>query len=58
MAIEGETVEHFPLLSNIYIETEIPAALEQILQGDTLACPLTNLPPRGVVVNIVGAVGQ
>ena len=43
------------LLSNVCTETEIPAALEQIPQGDTLVCLLTNLPPLGVVVSIAEA---
>ena len=50
-AIEGETVEYF-LFYQTFAETEISAALEQMLQGDIHVCPLTNLHPPGVVVNI------
>ena len=46
--IEGETGEIFSLISNVCTETAIPAAPEQIPQGDTLVCLLTDLHPPGV----------
>ena len=45
------------LLSNVCTETKIPVTLEQVLQEDIPVCPLTSLPPLGVVVTIAEAGG-
>ena len=41
--LEGRTVEIISLLPNVRTETETPAVLEQITQGDTFAYSLMNL---------------
>ena len=45
--LEGRTVEIISLLPNVRTETETPAVLERITQGDTFACLLMNLHISG-----------
>ena len=41
--LEGRTVEMISPSPNVRTETELPAGLEQIPQGDTFECSLMNL---------------